>query len=90
MYTKLATLGTGGNSQTGDLFWVMPMALPARCDAAQAAKILGFREHDMPILLRNGLLKPLARPVPNAVKYFQTHNLLELAQDTSFLNVNGG
>ncbi len=86
MSTKLTAFGTGGNFPTGDIFWVTPMALPARCDAAQAAKILGFQEHDIPILLKNGLLKPLAKPVPNAVKYFHTDRLLEMARDGAFLS----
>jgi hypothetical protein len=31
---------------------------------------MGFTPHDIPTLVRAGLLKPLGRPTPNAVKYF--------------------
>ncbi|HMO64915.1 MAG TPA: hypothetical protein PKE47_06790, partial [Verrucomicrobiota bacterium] len=35
--------------------------LPARLNAAQAAALLGFQEHDLPLLVRADLLKPLNR-----------------------------
>jgi len=36
--------------------------LPARLSARQTADLLGFQEHDIPVLLRLGLLKPLNHP----------------------------
>ena len=36
--------------------------LPARLDVNQASEILGFLPHEMPLLLKTGLLKPLGKP----------------------------
>ena len=48
----------------------LPEGLPARLDAASAAKLLGFAEHDIQVLLRTGKLTPLGDPAPNAPKWF--------------------
>jgi hypothetical protein len=42
----------------------------ARIDAVQAAKLLGFAEHDIPILVSAKLVIPLGIPVQNSVKRF--------------------
>jgi hypothetical protein len=47
-----------------------PDSLPARIYPEQAAKILGFGIHDIPILMKAKLLTPLGKPAPNAIKYF--------------------
>jgi hypothetical protein len=60
--------------------------LPARLDAAQVAAILGFAEHDMPVLVRGKLLKPLGSPAPNAHKYFATVEIVEHAEDRDWLD----
>lgn len=61
--------------------------IPARVDAARAAKLLGFQEHDMPALVRAKLLKPLGSPLAgNAPRYFATCELIRLANDVAFLN----
>ncbi len=60
--------------------------LPARLNTQQTALLLGFQEHDIPILVRSKLLKPLGNPVPNAIKYFATCDLLLLMEDASWLN----
>ena len=57
-----------------------------RIDAAQAAEILGFMEHDIPILVNAGLLKPLGKPTPNARKFFAAVDVMEKAKDPSWLN----
>lgn len=44
--------------------------MPARLDVSETAMFLGFAAHDMPILIRCGLLKPLASPPANATKHF--------------------
>ena len=36
--------------------------LPARATAEQAAGLLGFAPHEIPILTARGLLKPLGHP----------------------------
>lgn len=60
--------------------------IPARLDSPQAAKLLGFQEHDIPILVSEGLLKPLGKPVPNATKYFAACQMEALAQNPDWLN----
>lgn len=60
--------------------------LPARLDADQTARVLGFASHDIPILVHAKLLQPLGKPQPNAVKYFATAELEELRSDQSWLS----
>jgi hypothetical protein len=59
--------------------------LPARLDAGLTAKVLGFKEHDIPILVVAKMLKPLGKPVPNAKKYFATCEIEGFAIDTKWL-----
>lgn len=75
MEKKLQLLGL---SQTSNL--------SGRLDAEAAAKILGFSEHDMPVLCRAKLLKPLGRPVPNAVKYYAATDIENYGRDVGWLN----
>ena len=58
--------------------------LPARLDSIEAA-LLGFREHDIPILTRAKLLRPLGNPAPNSGKYFSAVALEALAKDEAWL-----
>lgn len=60
--------------------------LPARLDAACTAKLLGFAEHDIQILLRVGKLTPLGDPAPNAPKWFSAVELIGLAADRDWLS----
>ena len=53
---------------------------------AQTAVLLNRGEHDIPVLVRAGLLKPLGDPPPNAVKFFATVEVLELAEDREALD----
>jgi len=55
--------------------------LPAMLNSQQTAVLLGIAEHDIPPLIRAGHLKPLGRPPQNAVKYFASLVILELASD---------
>ena len=57
---------------------------PARLDVQEAAWYLGFMPHDIPVLVRAGLLKPLVRS-PQATKYFATVALAKLREDTQWL-----
>ena len=59
--------------------------LPARLTVEQAAGLLGFQPHDLPILVGAGLLRPLGRPSPNSIKYFATVELEALRQDIKWL-----
>lgn len=72
------TIYQSGPNQTGNL--------SGRLDAETAAKVLGFNEHDMPVLCRAKLLKPLGRPVPNAVKYYAATDIENFGRDVSWLN----
>ena len=58
---------------------------PARLGINETAWLLGFNEHDIPVLIGVGLLKPLGDPPPNAVKYFASIQVLELAGEISRL-----
>ena len=58
---------------------------PARLNPEQAAWYLGFRLHDIPILVSAGLLKPLGSPPPNGVKHFAASVVDELRQDAKWL-----
>ncbi len=60
--------------------------LPGRLNAEQVAVILGFAPHDIPVLVRTKLLKPLGNPVPSAVKYFASQDILGFAADADWLH----
>jgi hypothetical protein len=60
--------------------------LPARLQVEEAAWYLGFAPHDIPILVRNGLLKPLGQPPANGVKYFAAAALINLRDDINWLS----
>ena len=85
MNLQLMKFGTDGNIKPGEMFWASMMAFPARCNSEQAARLLGFQVHDIPVLIKNRLLTPLAKPVPNATKYFHIDELVQLARDPVFL-----
>lgn len=60
--------------------------LPAMLNTPQTAVLLGLGEHDIPVLIAAGLLKPLGNPPANAVKYFGTVEVLEMAGESAVLN----
>ena len=62
------------------------LRLPARLTSEQAAPVLGFRPHDIPVLVRAKLLRPLGSPPPQAVKYFATVEVEKCARDEGWLN----
>ena len=47
--------------------------------------MLNCQPHDIPVLVATRLLRPLGHPATNATKYFATREVLELAQDRSWL-----
>ncbi len=59
--------------------------IPARLKAEDAALLLGFSPHEIPILVARGLLKPLGNPPLTGVKYFSSHSLEELRRDEKWL-----
>src|ERR1017187_4275225 len=60
--------------------------LPARLDAVASAKLMGFAEHDIQVLLRVGKLTPLGDPEPNAPNWFSAVELIRLAADRDWLS----
>jgi hypothetical protein len=58
---------------------------PARVNAEQAGWILGFLPHEIPILVAEGLLKPLGHPARNGHKFFATAELEDLRRDRKWL-----
>ncbi len=60
--------------------------LPARINAEQTAKLLGFAEHDIPILTSARLLLPLGKPTPSAPKWFCTCEMISLVADRDWLS----
>jgi hypothetical protein len=61
-------------------------SLPARLDVMATAKLLGFAEHDVQILMAAGKLSPLGDPAPNAPKWFAAVDVIRLAADRDWLN----
>jgi hypothetical protein len=58
---------------------------PARLTAEQAGWIFGFSDKEIPILVAEGILKPLGHPARNGPKYFATAELEELRRDRKWL-----
>jgi hypothetical protein len=50
------------------------------------AKLLGFAEHDIQILMSAGKLEPLGDPAPNAPKWFAAIEIIRLSLDRDWLN----
>lgn len=59
--------------------------LPARLRVEDAALLLGFSVHEIPILVSQGLIKPLGHPPVTGVKYFSVAALEELRKDEKWL-----
>jgi hypothetical protein len=59
--------------------------LPARLRVEDAALLLGFSVHEIPILVARGLIKPLGHPPVTGVKYFSSLALEELRKDHKWL-----
>ncbi len=60
--------------------------LPGRLTLEQTAWLLGFREHDVPVLTASGLLKPLGNPPSNGLKYFAASDIERLRADPTWLH----
>src|SRR5262245_53471906 len=67
--------------------WVLnTLRLPGRLNAAIAAQLIGCAAHDIPTLIRFGLLKPLGGGPKNSVKYFAATDLEQKLQDVRWLD----
>lgn len=60
--------------------------LPAMLNPGQAAALIGYAEHDIPVLINAGMLKPLGNPPANSVKHFATVQVMELAGEIAQLS----
>ena len=60
--------------------------LPARLDVNQAAEILGFLPHEISVLLKAGLLKPLGKPAANGHKFFCAVEISALSENREWLD----
>ena len=58
---------------------------PARLGINETAWLMGFGEHDIPVLVSSGLLKPLGHPTASGSKYFATVELQSLRIDARWL-----
>ena len=63
-----------------------PDELPARLSVSRTAQLLGFADHDIPILVASKLLEPLGSPAANSPKYFAKISILEKAADVKWLD----
>jgi hypothetical protein len=55
-------------------------------DVASTAKLLGFTESDIQILMGVGKLTPLGDPAPNSPKWFSAIQIILLAADQDWLH----
>src|SRR5271154_1935647 len=60
--------------------------MPARVIAEEAAWLLGFASHDIPVLVNAGLLRPLGHPPASGTKFFATATLQKLRDDLTWLS----
>jgi hypothetical protein len=60
--------------------------LPTHLDVPATAKLLGFGEADIQILMSVGKLTPLGDPAPNAPKWFAAVEMIRLATDQVWLH----
>ncbi len=62
------------------------LRLPARLNQHQAARLLGFAIHDVHILIRKRLLKPLGNGETSVGCWFSSAEIEALAKDCDWLN----
>ncbi|TAK98722.1 MAG: hypothetical protein EPO07_11620 [Verrucomicrobia bacterium] len=60
--------------------------MPARLNTEQTAQVLGFQPHDVPLLVKAGLLKPLGGGPRNCVKFFAAFELEALTNNRNWLD----
>jgi hypothetical protein len=60
--------------------------LPARLDVPTTARLLGFAEHDIQILMAARKLVPLGDPAQNAPKWFAAVEVIQHATDREWLH----
>ena len=60
--------------------------MSARLDVKRVAKLLGFQEYQISILMRLKLLKPLGAPAQNGHKYFCAVDIIALGHNPEWLD----
>ena len=60
--------------------------IPGRLTAEQAAEILGFSPHDIPVLVKHRLLTPLGQPTQRSTKYFAAIVVFRCVTDLKWLS----
>jgi len=61
--------------------------LPGRLTVQESAWLLGFKAHDIPVLVRHRLLQPLGAPAQNGEKHFPAAQLERLSKDFGWMDV---
>ena len=60
--------------------------LPGRLNLNQAAAVLGFSPHDLPVLTSKKLMRALGKPTQNTTKYYAAREMESLAGDSEWLS----
>ena len=60
--------------------------IPGRIHAEDAARILGFTRHDIPVLMKHKLLTPLGDPSEKSTKHFAAVEIFQCAKDAKWLS----
>ena len=60
--------------------------MPARLDVTATARLLGFAESDIQVLMAVGKLTPSGDPAPNAPKWFAAIEMIRLSADHDWLH----
>lgn len=74
---------SGGRERLSVLY---SFRLPGRLNSEQAAELIGCKDHDIPALIRAGLLKPLGGGPRNSVKYFASNDVEDKRQNPKWLD----
>jgi hypothetical protein len=80
------TIPKGGGVRMNEKSTLFLQRLPGRLNVDQAAEILGFLPHELTVLLKTGLLKPLGKPAANGHKFFSAVEMLALSENREWLD----
>ena len=58
---------------------------PARLSVEQAAYLLNLAEHEVPLFVAKGFLRPLGKPQPNSTKWYALTEVMRLHRDEKLL-----
>ena len=61
--------------------------LPGRLTVQESAWLLGFKAHDIPVLVCHRLLQPMGTPAQNGEKYYSAAQLERLSKDFGWLDL---